>query len=287
MVKKFLHGVLSILMIFILSGGSWGAPESNISGAKKNRIDIYGSIELWSSPGKITKVENISFDNMIKQIPMFAKPSSELIGGKITAEKVQQAAQAAQQAADCAQKAALAAQQIPEAAHAAKAAQIAADAVASASEAIISGKTTRQKEHILLDEPNKTLVEAKIDLVEISEIRVPYPDEKWIYQKEEKSRKLEYIEVEIISDDTKKTKSNYLVEKYKKIYCDRMIDAKQDTGPEEWEVPLRGLKNLTIEGYKDRNLEEKKKRRAEERKRMQNDSEPKKIDTSENTIPAA
>ena len=264
--KKIVSSVVSIGAIVLLAG--WGTPESNVAGNKKHSINFFGTYQSWANQDRIINIENLSIDNLFKQIPMLLKPTIA------PAQKKQaNAAQAAQDAATAARKAAKAAKRATQTstnaaaiADVVKAAQAAADAAAAAADAVMAsipkGKIVKPKEYRLEKNPRKTLVEAKIDLAEVSEIRVPFPDELWIYQESDGSRKQIYLQVDIISNDFKKTKASYLLEKRKKVYCDRINKA----GPEEWVAPLQSIKSIKVEGYKDRELEESKRRREEEKR---------------------
>ena len=67
-------------------------------------------------------------------------------------------------------------------------------------------KKLNQKTKQLSVNPQKDLVITKIDLSEVSELRIPHPDTIWFYQKKKGHRKNEYIEMVVISNDTKKNK---------------------------------------------------------------------------------
>jgi len=273
--KKTLAAFVAIGTICVLSG--WGTRDSNVSGDKKQSINFYGTLETWASPGKTMEVENISIENIFRQIPMYVKPSGKYKAKAGPTQAVDQAARSAEQAAKSAKKAAQAAKKAARqqdsaaatvAADAAKAAQDAAKAATAAAEAIATAApqpTAKQKNEITLQkDPKTSLIQAEIDLAEVGEIKVPFPDQVWVYQKDDKARKLEFIQVTIISNDVKKTKTDYLVEKWKKIYCDRVSAA----GPGEQKVPLTALKNLKIKGYSDRELEESKRRKEKEREKI-------------------
>jgi len=107
----------------------------------------------------------------------------------------------------------------------------------------------KRQEFMLTVDPRTQLVTTKIDLNETYEIRIPYPEQVWVYQKEQGYRKIEYIEIVIISNNEQKTKSHYLLDLKNKIYCDEINPA----GPIEKIVPLQAINSLTIEGYKFRN----------------------------------
>ncbi len=111
------------------------------------------------------------------------------------------------------------------------------------------------KEIKLAEEPRLSLVTTKIDLNEVAEIRVPHPYTMWTYQKQKGYRKTEYIEIEVISKNEKRTKAHYLLERKIKVYCDGINSA----GPVEKEVPLPAIKKLEIKGYKLRNMTQKEK----------------------------
>ncbi|GEM_PF-1836805 len=268
--RKTFVSLFGIVAIFILSG--WGAQNSNVSGDKKHAINFYGTLETWSSPDTIINIENISIDNLYKQIPMLLKPTLKPAakGKKSFADAAQKAAKAAKKAAKAAQKAAKTAKKDGESAaqDAALAAKAAADAAQAAVQALSTTKqaekTADPKKHILTSDPKTNLIETKIDLVEVHEITVPHPDELWIYQKEKGYRKVEYIEIEIVSKGTKKTSMSYLIEKRKKIYCDRVTAS----GPEEQEVPLKAIKSLKIMGFNDRDVEKSKNKQEIEKCRM-------------------
>jgi len=207
--KKAIAIIGAVGTICILAG--WGTQGSNVAGDKKQTIKFYGTLETWASPRKPMEVENISIENIFRQIPMYVKPSGSAI-------------------------------------------------------ATSSPKTdTKQTNNLVLQkDPKTSLIQAEIDLAEVGEVKVPFPDQFWIYQKDDRARKNEFVQVTIISNDAKKTKTDYLVEKRKKIFCDRISAA----GPGEQKVPLTAIKSLKIKGYKDRELEKSKKRKQEEQEKI-------------------
>jgi len=297
-VKKRLT-IVSTVVIMILTG--WGGtPESTISGDEKQNINFHGTLETWASAGTITKIDNISIDHLYKQIPLLVRPTRAPKRSQktVAANAAQKATQAAKKAVRSAKKAAATAKRngLPAATQAAKAAQAAADAAMTAANAATAaaraitaatprGKKVQPKEHILKDDPQKTLIKAKIDLAEVGEIRVPHPDQEWTYQKEKQHRKKVYLEIVVISKDAVKTKMHYLIKKTKKIYCDRISAA----GPEELEVPLQAVKSLKIKGYEDRELQESKRRQREEREVIKKLSKKTKkvLTTKKVAVPAA
>jgi len=103
---------------------------------------------------------------------------------------------------------------------------------------------TKQKEIILKVNPKNNFITSKLDLSEIAEIQVPKPNTIWVYQKEGRSRRLEFIEVIIVSNNSKKTKNSYLLNSNAKIQCDGISG-----GPIEKTIPPSAIKKLIIEGY--------------------------------------
>ena len=56
---------------------NWGAKQQNIvSGNNLHRINFFGTIITFANQDKETKVDNISIENLIKQIPMYEAPTS-------------------------------------------------------------------------------------------------------------------------------------------------------------------------------------------------------------------
>lgn len=115
---------------------------------------------------------------------------------------------------------------------------------------------TKQYEIKLTTDPNDST--GDVDLDETKEIRVSAPDTIYVYQKNDRGKKLEFIEVEVISSSGK-TRS-YLLDPKTPIYCDGIDSA----GPQETTVKLRALKTLTVDGYtyRDTSADKKKKCRA-------------------------
>jgi hypothetical protein len=104
----------------------------------------------------------------------------------------------------------------------------------------VMNSETKQSE-IKLDVNPTDLSDTKIDLSEVSKISVPSPNTVWVYQKKERSQRLEFIEIVV----TTSKERSYLMERKTKIYCDEIDPA----GPQEKRVPLAALDTLTIEGY--------------------------------------
>jgi len=265
---KNLAIIPGVIAIVLLAG--WGtSKETNIAGDKKHSKNFHGTLETWTNPP--VKVDNISIDNLFAQIPLYVKPSvptrkksTAHTAAAAAADKAAYAARVAQEASASAKKM-LADGNQQAATGAAKAAQAAADAAEAAAKAVAAitpqEKIQKQKLHMLKEDPKVSLIEFELDLVEVDEIRVPHPDETWVWQEGKGHRKVKFVEMTVISKGRQKTKSSYLIEKNKKIYCDK-IDA---AGPGEQKVPVMAIKSLKIEGYTDRDLEERKKKEAAER----------------------
>lgn len=97
---------------------------------------------------------------------------------------------------------------------------------------------------IKMDQDPKTYYTVtKIDLEETSEFRVN-PEPIWYYQESPKSRKSSFVEIIVISNDSKKTKNSYLISENDKIFCDGINEA----GPLEKVIPIVAVKKLIITG---------------------------------------
>ena len=114
---------------------------------------------------------------------------------------------------------------------------------------------TKKYEVKLSENPNTEFIKRDVDLEETSEIKVPSPDTIYVYQKKEKSQRIEFLEVEVISKSN--TKYFFLLETRTPIYCDGVDNA----GPQETTIPLSALKSLTIKGftYRDTSIDKNKK----------------------------
>lgn len=106
-----------------------------------------------------------------------------------------------------------------------------------------ASKEDVEENHTLKTDPRRGII-SRIDLAETGKIQVPHPYIVWTYQKKG-SRKSEYIEIVVISNDEQKTKCPYLIDLRRKIFCDKVNKA----GPIELEVPFQSLKYLVIKGY--------------------------------------
>ena len=113
---------------------------------------------------------------------------------------------------------------------------------------------TKKYEIKLTANPNTDFLKRDLDLEEINEISVPSPDTIYVFQKKERSQRIEFIEVEVTTKSD--TKTSFLLETRTPIYCDGIDSA----GPQETTVPLSALKTLTIEGYTYRDTSADKKK---------------------------
>ncbi len=113
---------------------------------------------------------------------------------------------------------------------------------------------TKKYEIKLTANPNTDFLKRDLDLEEINEISVPSPDTIYVFQKKERSQRIEFIEVEVTTKSN--TKTSFLLETRTPIYCDGIDSA----GPQETTVPLSALKTLTIEGYTYRDTSADKKK---------------------------
>lgn len=85
----------------------------------------------------------------------------------------------------------------------------------------------------------------RFDLDEIYQITVHYKgNAPQLYTFKNRN----YIEIEIALNDTKKTKSTYIIETNKKVYCDQATDV----GLIEKELSFEAIDKLIINGHKER-----------------------------------
>lgn len=91
------------------------------------------------------------------------------------------------------------------------------------------------------EDVNPDINTTRLDLRQISEIR---PVSVEIL----KFNNRDYVEIEIVSNDAKKTKNTYIIERVKRVQCDEVNAA----GPIEKEVSFLAIKNLIIKGSRPR-----------------------------------
>jgi hypothetical protein len=181
-----------------------GEKSTNTSGRDEgSRYNVIFEGVLTTQEGHVYKVNEITFNKLIKQVPVFEMPSKE------------------------------------------------------------SYDIIDEHVHILKKNPNERLDITKLDLSEISMIRIPNPDSMWYYKKaqtadectvscnarykiSEDPRALKFIQIEVT--DKAQNKDQYLVEAQKKIYCSEITAS----GPKEKDVQLQAIKTLTITGYRKR-----------------------------------
>ena len=88
-----------------------------------------------------------------------------------------------------------------------------------------------------------------IDLSEEYQIRQSVPFDASVSEFNNR----DYVKIEIITKDKKKTKHKYLVEKGRRIFCEE----DNESGAKEKELTFRALDTLTIHGYEKREDKEK------------------------------
>lgn len=103
---------------------------------------------------------------------------------------------------------------------------------------------TKQTEIKLDGNPGTDFVKSKIDLDQVSTIRVSNPNTVWVYQKEKKYQRQEFLLVHITAKESN-TPKDYLLELKTRIACNS-IDKNES---QKKEVPLSAIDTLTIEGY--------------------------------------
>ncbi|MCL5874967.1 MAG: hypothetical protein M1114_00650 [Candidatus Dependentiae bacterium] len=101
-------------------------------------------------------------------------------------------------------------------------------------------------------DPRRGII-TRIDLCKVAEIKVPKPDERWVFARRKGYHSVPFIEIEITSNDSQKTKHNYLIEDCRKISGDE----KNEAGPIEKDIPFNAIQQLTIAGYSYRDMEKK------------------------------
>jgi len=104
--------------------------------------------------------------------------------------------------------------------------------------------TTKQMEIKLDVNPITDFVKSPIDLSKVHEIRVPKPNTLWVYQKEKKYQRLEFILAQVTMKESS-TPKEYLMEHRVHITCNSIDNANS----QKKEVPLAAVDTLTVEGY--------------------------------------
>lgn len=112
----------------------------------------------------------------------------------------------------------------------------------------------KRNEQYTLDKNPKNGIITRIDLAEIEKILIPHPDIIWKFESKERSRKIEYIQIIVISNDPEKTQHNYLIDLERKVICDEVNPA----GPIEKDIPLPAIKQLVISGFKARETDQRR-----------------------------
>jgi len=103
---------------------------------------------------------------------------------------------------------------------------------------------TKQTEIKLDTNPVTDFSKVKIDLSTIGKLRVPNPNISWVYQKEKKHQRLEFLLVQVTAKDAIEPKS-YLLEHKTHVSCNSI----DQSGSQKKEIPLSAIDTLEIEGY--------------------------------------
>jgi len=72
--KKIILSSLSIVTLFIMA--NWAKQVSDVKGDRLHRVNFYGRIITVGNQDKEPKIDNISIDNAIKQIPVYLAPTT-------------------------------------------------------------------------------------------------------------------------------------------------------------------------------------------------------------------
>jgi|GEM_PF-1066023 len=107
----------------------------------------------------------------------------------------------------------------------------------------IFNQKTKQTEIKLDENPITDFMKSKMDLNEVKHLKVPNPNTVWVYQKEKKYQRIEFICVEITTKENN-TSQLYLLERKTHLSCNAL-----DNGTQKKDVPLSAIDTLTIEGY--------------------------------------
>ena len=102
---------------------------------------------------------------------------------------------------------------------------------------------TKQAEVKLDENPVDAFVKQSINLCSVSEISVPKPNTVWFYQKEDKTQRSEFTQLQVLFRDG--SSESYLLEHKTHIYCNDTDKA----GSQKKEVPLTAVSKLIIKGY--------------------------------------
>ncbi len=71
--RKIIFLFLNVAILLVLV--NWGAPETTVAGGNKHVINFHGTLYTWAQPEQPIKIDNISLDNLFRQIPLYTKPS--------------------------------------------------------------------------------------------------------------------------------------------------------------------------------------------------------------------
>ncbi len=88
---------------------------------------------------------------------------------------------------------------------------------------------------------NPDINTTKLDLREIHEIRLASPEVL-------KFNNRDYLEIEVISNDSRRTKNSYIIDRIKRLQCDEINEA----GPIQKELSFLAVKSMVIENARSR-----------------------------------
>lgn len=106
--------------------------------------------------------------------------------------------------------------------------------------------------------PITNFTKVSVDLAEIESLEIKDPEIVWTYKRKKGHQDLTFFEIVATNNDPEKTRSTYLIESRKKLYCDRHIGESF----EEREVPFTAVKKLTIEGFRHREEQQRSTKKA-------------------------
>lgn len=105
-------------------------------------------------------------------------------------------------------------------------------------EKAVKNRETNVLEIPLQQEPHKYLPTTKIDLQNVSIIKVKQ-DPLWVYQEQQK-RRISFVEITVTMNDDKKTSNSYLISESANIKCKAEMASKI--------IPILAIDTLTITG---------------------------------------
>lgn len=94
---------------------------------------------------------------------------------------------------------------------------------------------------------NPDINTTRLNLCEIYEIRIDTPTVLQFNNRD-------YIEITVVSNDTRRTQNRYIIERLRKLFCDEINEA----GPIEKELSFLAVRRLEIQGCKKQEEEQKR-----------------------------